>query len=443
MQIRRQSRKYLLVRYARFFAHNGLVYLGLLVAVCVAPNWWNILLFIAYDLALLVIFLSYFTNTYQLTETTLRLQTGTLFLTTFELQKADLAQTVSNFRIEQNIFQKLCGTKGLQLYLKSSTSEDALELYALSPEALAELSTFLAAYQMRSDKEAPRLKEIPIAQTKLSTLLKTGLFSTRYLVYLVFILQLGTNFPKLQAFLVSWWVWLLLLSGAVIWHLSTQYLNFAKFKLFETETTFNIQNRLLLTEDNVIQKKALVGLELTADLNRRLFSYVGLQAILTNEDNDQTQNKTKNFLFPFLPKEKLPAILTAYFPQIPSGLLTQKPVRPKRLPQMLYLLSRGLILGLLYFVARFFFADLLVLGGLVLLVLLFWEPLVTPLTTTFTSSQNYLLFTSGLLNKRMYILPQEMVTSVTIKNYFGLFQKTTLTFATTNGKVISFLGLGI
>ena len=76
MQVRRQSRKYFLVRYARFFAYNGFVYFGLLVAVCVVPNWWNILLFIAYDLALLVIFLSYFTNTYQLTETTLRLQTG-------------------------------------------------------------------------------------------------------------------------------------------------------------------------------------------------------------------------------------------------------------------------------------------------------------------------------------------------------------------------------
>lgn len=442
MQVKRQrqSRKYFLVRYARFFAYNGLAYLGLLVAVLVVPNWWNMLLFIAYDLALLVIFLSYFTNTYQLTETTLRVQTGTFFLTTFELKKADLAQTVSNFRIEQNIFQKFCGTKGLQLYLKSSTAEDALEFYALRPEALAELSTFLSAYQAHERKEAPALKEVKLAQTKLSTLMKTGLFSTRYLVYLAFIWQFKANFPKLQPFLFLWWVWVLLFMGLFLWHQVVQYLNFAKFKLFESETTFNIQNRLLLAEDNVIQKQALVGLEIVADLNRRLFSYLGLQAILTNEDNEQTQNRTKNFLFPFLPQEKLPIVLARYFPQIPREMLTQKPVEPLRSSQLLYFLSRCFLLCLGYFLARIFFNDLLVLGGLSLLVLLFFEPLFTPLTTTFVSSKNYLLFTSGILNKRTCILPREMLTSVTTKTYLGLFQKTTVTFATTNGKTFTFLG---
>ena len=147
MKARHQSVKYFAVKYTEFFVRNGLIYLPLLVFIFILPNFWTLLLFLGYTSSLIAIFLRYFTTTYRIEADTLTLTTGVIAKTTLKLKQAELSHTLSNFRVEQTIYQKFFRTQGIQIYLNNSTTEEAIEFFALTPEQLAQLQEFLAAFQ--------------------------------------------------------------------------------------------------------------------------------------------------------------------------------------------------------------------------------------------------------------------------------------------------------
>ncbi|WP_317301397.1 PH domain-containing protein [Ligilactobacillus animalis] len=420
MKARRQSAKYFAVKYTEFFVRNGLIYLPLLVLIFILPNFWTLLLFLGYTSSLIAIFLRYFTTTYRIEADTLTLTTGIIAKTTLDLKQAELSHTLSNFRVEQTIYQKLFRTQGIQIYLNNSTTEEAIEFFALTPEQLAQLQDFLVAFQ-------------PAA--------KTGFISTRYLAYLALVLQLEEQFPRLQHFfdITALWFGVILVSGALLFNLTHHYISFAKFSLWETEHNFIVKNHFFTADQNTIPKKAIVGLELTSELNRRLFKLTCVTAILANSDADQDENRSKNFLFPLLPTHELLPTLARYFPQIPRELFELPSYQPKLRYRLGYLLKIGTLGASLYFILQFFISWLSALGVIITGMLLLSRLLFEPLTTRMAHTPDYFIFTSGLINKRTYILPRKMLASVKTTDYLDLIVGSTLTFTTTDGKTIRLL----
>lgn len=244
MKARHQSVKYFAVKYTEFFVRNGLIYLPLLVFIFILPNFWTLLLFLGYTSSLIAIFLRYFTNTYRIEADTLTLTTGVIAKTTLKLKQAELSHTLSNFRVEQTIYQKFFRTQGIQIYLNNSTTEEAIEFFALTPEQLAQLQEFLAAFQPTTEIVAEnKASLIEKSQADFLTIVKTGLISTRYLAYLALVLQLEEQFPQLQRFfdLTALWFWAVLVSGALFFSLAYHYISFAKFSLWETEHNFVVK----------------------------------------------------------------------------------------------------------------------------------------------------------------------------------------------------------
>lgn len=357
MKARHQSVKYFAVKYTEFFVRNGLIYLPLLVFIFILPNFWTLLLFLGYTSSLIAIFLRYFTTTYRIEADTLTLTTGGIAKTTLKLKQAELSHTLSNFRVEQTIYQKFFRTQGIQIYLNNSTTEEAIEFFALTPEQLAQLQEFLAAFQPATEIVAEnKASLIEKSQADFLTIVKTGLISTRYLAYLALVLQLEEQFPQLQRFfdLTALWFWAVLVSGALFFSLAYHYISFAKFSLWETEHNFIVKNHFFTTDQNTIPKSAIVGLELTSDLNRRLFKLTCITAILANSDTDQDENRSKNFLFPLLPTHELLPTLARYFPRIPRELFELPSYRPKVRYQLGYLLKIGILGASLYFILQFF-----------------------------------------------------------------------------------------
>ncbi|WHQ80244.1 PH domain-containing protein [Ligilactobacillus animalis] len=179
MKARRQSAKYFAVKYTEFFVRNGLIYLPLLVLIFILPNFWTLLLFLGYTSSLIAIFLRYFTTTYRIEADTLTLTTGIIAKTTLDLKQAELSHTLSNFRVEQTIYQKLFRTQGIQIYLNNSTTEEAIEFFALTPEQLAQLQDFLVAFQPAAKTVAEnKTRLIEKSQADFLTIVKTGFIST-------------------------------------------------------------------------------------------------------------------------------------------------------------------------------------------------------------------------------------------------------------------------
>lgn len=91
-------------------------------------------------------------------------------------------------------------------------------VFALTPEQLAQLQEFLAAFQPTTEIVAEnKASLIEKSQADFLTIVKTGLISTRYLAYLALVLQLEEQFPQLQRFfdLTALWFWAVLVSGAL------------------------------------------------------------------------------------------------------------------------------------------------------------------------------------------------------------------------------------
>lgn len=442
MKARHQSVKYFAVKYTEFFVRNGLIYLPLLVFIFILPNFWTLLLFLGYTSSLIAIFLRYFTTTYRIEADTLTLTTGGIAKTTLKLKQAELSHTLSNFRVEQTIYQKFFRTQGIQIYLNNSTTEEAIEFFALTPEQLAQLQEFLAAFQPATEIVTEnKASLIEKSQADFLTIVKTGLISTRYLAYLALVLQLEEQFPQLQRFfdLTALWFWAVLVSGALFFSLAYHYISFAKFSLWETEHNFIVKNHFFTTDQNTIPKSAIVGLELTSDLNRRLFKLTCITAILANSDTDQDENRSKNFLFPLLPTHELLPTLARYFPRIPRELFELPSYRPKVRYQLGYLLKIGILGASLYFILQFFMSWLSALGVIVTGMLLLSRLLFEPLTTRMAHTPDYFIFTSGLINKRTYILPRRMLASIKTTDYLDIIVGSTLTFTTTDGKTIRLL----
>ena len=107
------------------------------------------------------------------------LTTGIIAKTTLDLKQAELSHTLSNFRVEQTIYQKLFRTQGIQIYLNNSTTEEAIEFFALTPEQLAQLQDFLVAFQPAAKTVAEnKTRLIEKSQADFLTIVKTGFIST-------------------------------------------------------------------------------------------------------------------------------------------------------------------------------------------------------------------------------------------------------------------------
>ncbi|WHQ80243.1 hypothetical protein QFF56_00440 [Ligilactobacillus animalis] len=255
------------------------------------------------------------------------------------------------------------------------------------------------------------------------------------------VLQLEEQFPRLQHFfdITALWFGVILVSGALLFNLTHHYISFAKFSLWETEHNFIVKNHFFTADQNTIPKKAIVGLELTSELNRRLFKLTCVTAILANSDADQDENRSKNFLFPLLPTHELLPTLARYFPQIPRELFELPSYQPKLRYRLGYLLKIGTLGASLYFILQFFISWLSALGVIITGMLLLSRLLFEPLTTRMAHTPDYFIFTSGLINKRTYILPRKMLASVKTTDYLDLIVGSTLTFTTTDGKTIRLL----
>ncbi len=298
-----------------------------------------------------------------------------------------------------------------------------------------ELSSFIKQWEKVMDQTYTQYT----GETNLTT--ANGTVYTRYLAYLALVLQLEEQFPQLQRFfdLTALWFWAVLVSGALLFSLAYHYISFAKFSLWETEHNFIVKNHFFTTDQNTIPKSAIVGLELTSDLNRRLFKLTCITAILANSDTDQDENRSKNFLFPLLPTHELLPTLARYFPRIPRELFELPSYRPKVRYQLGYLLKIGILGASLYFILQFFMSWLSALGVIVTGMLLLSRLLFEPLTTRMAHTPDYFIFTSGLINKRTYILPRKMLASIKTTDYLDIIIGSTLTFTTTDGKTIRLL----
>lgn len=126
------------------------------------------------------------------------LTTGIIAKTTLDLKQTELSHTLSNFRVEQTIYQKLFRTQGIQIYLNNSTTEEAIEFFAF-PEQLAQLQEFLVAFQPVAKTVAEnKARLIEKSQADFLTIVKKGFISTRYLAYLALVFQLEEHFPRLK-----------------------------------------------------------------------------------------------------------------------------------------------------------------------------------------------------------------------------------------------------
>ncbi|HCM78268.1 MAG TPA: hypothetical protein DIS63_00795, partial [Lactobacillus sp.] len=99
----------------------------------------------------------------------------------------------------------------------------------------------------------------------------------------------------------------------------------------------------------------------------------------------------------------------------------------------------GILGASLYFILQFFMSWLSALGVIVTGMLLLSRSLFEPLTTRMAHTPDYFIFTSGLINKRTYILPRKMLASIKTTDYLDIIVGSTLTFTTTDGKTIRLL----
>lgn len=434
----KQSIKYFLVCFSELFVNGIWLYPGYkgLSAILGNPKLSLLFLVVGYLIWFFSIIARYFIVRYNITDNYIRISYGIFNIDTITLNKSEWNITVSNYRIEENMYQKIFNTKGLILYLTSNSDREHIRIRSLSTDSLKRIELFLSnisSYQNNNNDNV--FKSIPLAKVKIDNIIKTALFSLNYIVVILFLMdfqefreQFFSNIPF--NFNPSVITYLFIFLTVVLAAIGIQYFRFSKFELLQNGSNFVVQNGIISNDKNIFEATSIKGIDIDMGIGKRLFNLISISGIFVNEF--QRDSLSKNYLFPIVPKEELPVIIEKYIPHIPLKIFDGEKVIGRTKTKVIYGIL-VLVASVISIITLSIFLEYKATGITLLIILfLFGQRIFSPMVTSLSIGNGFIIIYTGLINKKIQIFPTDMVSSIKETNFLDI-SITSITFQTLSG----------